>query len=87
MSEGAAPNPEPAPAGYPAKQGGGWCACARCRCRGLFWPVMLITVGAISLVDQFVPAWRWRDLWPVILIVAGALKLVESSASTEGHRG
>jgi len=87
MSEGAAPNPEPAPAGYPAKRGGGWCACARCRCRGLFWPVMLITVGAISLVDQFVPAWRWRDLWPVILIVAGALKLVESSASTEGHRG
>src|SRR3990172_7689855 len=69
MSEGAAPNPEPAPAGYPAKQGGGWCACARCRCRGLFWPVMLITVGAISLVDQFVPAWRWRDLWPVIGIV------------------
>jgi hypothetical protein len=48
---------------------------------------MLITVGAISLVDQFMPAWRWRDLWPVILIVAGALKLVESSASTEGHRG
>ncbi len=86
MSEGAAPNPEPAPAGYPAKRGG-WCACARCRCRGLFWPVMLITVGAISLVDQFNLRWDWSELWPLILVIAGVLKLVESSASTEGHRG
>ena len=85
MSEGAAPNPEPTPGGYPAQRGG-WCTCPRCRCRGLLVPVMLITVGAIFLVDQFT-RWDWGELWPLILIAFGVLKLIESTASTEGHRG
>jgi hypothetical protein len=85
MSEGAQPSPESTPTGY-RYRGGGWCACARCRCRGVFWPVMLILIGGIFLMDQFT-RWDWGDLWPLILIAAGVLKLVETSASAEGHRG
>lgn len=86
MSEGAAPNPEPTPAPY-RYRGGGTCTCARCRCRGLLGPIILITVGAVFLADQFIPRLGFGELWPVILIVIGVVKLLESSASTEGHRG
>lgn len=85
MSEPATPTPELPPAyKYP---GGGACGCARCRCRGLLWPVLLITLGGLFMVDQFVPRVDFGDLWPVILIVIGVVKLIESTASTEGHRG
>lgn len=85
MSEGAAPNPEPTPERY--RYRGGACSCARCRCRGLLAPVVLITVGAVFLIPQFVERLGFGDLWPVILIVIGLVKLLESTASTEGHRG
>ncbi|MCF8231486.1 MAG: PspC domain-containing protein [Bacteroidales bacterium] len=37
--------------------------------------LILITFGAIFLVDRFVPAIDFADLWPLLLIVAGVLLL------------
>ena len=73
----------------PSPQSGGRvrCSCANCRMRGLLAPVLIITVGVLFLVDQFVPGIRFHHLWPVILIVFGLMKLLQYSASTEGHRG
>ena len=37
--------------------------------------LVLITLGAIFLVDQFIPRVDFGDLWPVILIVIGVALL------------
>jgi uncharacterized membrane protein len=50
-------------------------------------PAILITLGVLFLVPQFVHRLDFGDLWPIILIVIGAVKLFEYGASTEGHRG
>ncbi len=86
MSQG--PTPTPQPTGAPPPQPSGkYCPCARCRCRGLMGPAILITLGVLFLVPQFVHRLDFGDLWPIILIVIGAVKLFEYGASTEGHRG
>ncbi len=91
MSQG--PTPTPQPTGTPPPQPSGkYCPCARCRCRGLMGPTILITVGALFLIDQMDISFLARrldfsELWPIILIVIGAVKLFEYGASTEGHRG
>ena len=88
MSEGSAPTPGPTPAPPPYRyRRGGYCNCARCRCRSLMAPVILITLGVLFMVDQFVPGVGFRDLWPLLLIAIGVLKLAEYSASMAGHRG
>lgn len=62
------------------------CRCARCVCRGLIWPAILITLGVLFLLDQWHGDYlSIRYTWPVILIAIGALKLTESTASTSGH--
>ena len=87
MSEGSAPTPgQAAPPPY-RYRGGGLCGCARCCCRSLLVPVILITVGALFLIGEFVPRVDFGELWPVLLIVIGVMKLVEYTASSEGHRG
>lgn len=86
MSEGPLPTPDQPPAPY-RYRGGGACTCPRCRCRGLLGPVLLITIGGLFLLPQFIHRIDFGDLWPVILIVIGVMKLLEYSASTEGHRG
>ncbi len=80
MSQGPTPTPQPQPSGK-------YCPCARCRCRGLMGPAILITLGVLFLVPQFVHRLDFGDLWPIILIVIGAVKLFEYGASTEGHQG
>jgi hypothetical protein len=45
----------------------------------LTWPVLLITLGAMFLLDEFAPDWGFRRTWPVLLVVIGILKLIESS--------
>ncbi len=86
MSQG--PTPTPQPTGTPPPPPSGkYCPCARCRCRGLMGPAILITLGVLFLVPQFVHRLDFGDLWPIILIVIGAVKLFEYGASTEGHRG
>ncbi len=85
MSQG--PTPTPQPTGTPPQPSGKYCPCTRCRSRGLMGPAILITLGALFLIPQFVHRVDFGDLWPIILIVIGAVKLFEYGASTEGHRG
>ncbi len=85
MSQG--PTPTPQPTGTPPQPSGKYCPCTRCRSRGLMGPAILITLGALFLIPQFVHRLDFGDLWPIILIVIGAVKLFEYGASTEGHRG
>ncbi len=90
MSEGPTPTPPqpqappPAPPPYRRRSA---CACERCGRRGLMGPVILITLGALFMVDMFPWQVDFGDLWPVILIVIGVMKLLEYSSSTEGHQG
>jgi LiaI-LiaF-like transmembrane region len=44
----------------------------------LTWPVLLITLGLMFLLDEFAPQWGFRRTWPVLLVVIGILKLIES---------
>ncbi len=82
------PTPTPQPTGAPPPQPSGkYCPCARCRSRGLMGPAILITLGVLFLIPQFMHRLDFGDLWPIILIVIGAVKLFEYGASTEGHRG
>jgi membrane-bound ClpP family serine protease len=46
---------------------------------GLAGPVILIALGVIFLVGEFVPDWSIRRTWPVLLIVIGILKLLDSA--------
>lgn len=85
MSEG--PLPTPAQPTGPYRYRGGVCFCARCRIRCVRWPVLLVTVGTLLLLDKTFGLIDFSDYWPVILIVIGVIMLLESSASTEGHRG
>ncbi len=65
------------------------CRCQRCTIAGLMGPAVLITIGALFLVDHVHIHWSlsfWR-LWPVLLLVIGLVKLAEALASTEGHIG
>ena len=64
-----------------------YCPCARCRAHGYMGPVVLITIGALFLLDQMGHA-HWMDFsytWPGLLIVIGLVLLLEHSASTNGH--
>jgi membrane-bound ClpP family serine protease len=45
---------------------------------GLTGPVLLIALGVMFLVGEFVPHWGVGKTWPVILIVIGLAKLIES---------
>jgi hypothetical protein len=46
--------------------------------RGSFtWPVLLIAVGIMFLLEEFVPRWGVGKTWPVLLILIGVLKLLE----------
>ena len=42
-------------------------------------PVILITIGVIFLMEEFVPGWGISRTWPVLLIVIGVLKLIDSA--------
>jgi hypothetical protein len=42
-------------------------------------PVLLITVGTLFLLAEFVPGWGLSRTWPVLLIVFGLLKLFDAA--------
>lgn len=44
--------------------------------------LVLITLGAIFLADQFIPGLDFGDLWPIILIVIGAALLFNAYGRT-----
>lgn len=60
------------------------CPCTRCRAGGLMAPAILITLGVMFLVHQFMGFAFPRTL-PVLLIVIGLVMLLGRTASTEGH--
>ena len=60
------------------------CPCARCRMRRIMGPAVLVTVGALFLLENL-GALGFGRTWPVILLVIGGVKLLQGSASTEGH--
>jgi len=60
------------------------CSCARCRCSGYLGPVLLITLGALLLIDQYSMYGIGRT-WPILLIVIGVVKLLQWNAPLTGH--
>ena len=54
---------------------------------GLMGPVILIALGAMFLVDQFVPGWGIGRTWPVLLVIIGVLKLMDSARPPRGPEG
>jgi hypothetical protein len=53
----------------------------------LMGPVILITLGAMFLLDQFIPGWGIGRTWPVLLVIIGVLKLVDSARPPRAPRG
>ena len=47
------------------------------RMRGLVGPVVLVTIGLLSLIDNLGGP-RWHRTWPVLLLAIGITKLLES---------
>ncbi len=43
----------------------------------LTWPILLIAIGVMFLLEEFVPHWGFGKTWPVLLIVIGVLKLLD----------
>ncbi len=60
------------------------CGCARCRCRGLTGPAVLITLGVLFLLSEFHIA-RFHSTWPILLIVIGLMKVLGGNADMTGH--
>jgi hypothetical protein len=40
-------------------------------------PIVLIALGIIFLLQEFVPQWGFHKTWPVLLILIGVAKLLE----------
>ncbi|MFP4471412.1 MAG: PspC domain-containing protein [Bacteroidales bacterium] len=47
--------------------------------------VILITLGAMFLVDRFIPRIDFGDLWPVLLIVAGIIIMKNSISKPKSY--
>ncbi len=61
------------------------CKCARCTCRALMGPAVLITIGVLFLPGLYSDLGFFEKTWPILLLVIGAIKLAEALASPEGH--
>ena len=53
----------------------------------LIGPVILVTIGIIFLMEEFVPDWGVSRTWPVLLIVIGVMKLIDSAMPPRPPRG
>ena len=64
-----------------------YCPCTRCRLNKMMFPIALVTLGTMMLIDNL-PYMNLRGgtIIAVMLITFGAVRLLQSSASTEGHR-
>ena len=62
------------------------CHCQSCTIRGFTWPVLVITIGVLLLLDQVRGGpLSITNTWPVPLVVLGFLHLASSMVSREGH--
>ncbi|RLD56575.1 MAG: PspC domain-containing protein [Bacteroidetes bacterium] len=50
----------------------------------LWGGMILITLGALFLIDRFVPRIDFGDLWPLILIVIGVVLIMRNYQKPEG---
>ena len=64
-----APVPPPAPPASPS-------AWRYQRRGGIGFGVVLIAIGVIFLIGQFVPGVAWWQLWPLIILLIGAIQLI-----------
>jgi len=64
----------------------GTCSCDRCKMRCVMWPALMVTLGALFLMDNLHGP-GFERTWPLILLVIGAVKLLQSNASDAGHIG
>jgi hypothetical protein len=62
-----------------------YCPCTRCRLSKMMLPILLVTLGTLSLIDEF-SGMRTGTFIAVVLIVFGGVRLMQSGASIEGHR-
>ncbi len=62
-----------------------YCACMRCKMNDMMGPVVLVTVGALWILNNFNYG-RDMTFLAVLLIVIGGVKMLQSSASTDGHQ-
>jgi hypothetical protein len=46
--------------------------------RGLMGPIILIALGVMFLLQEFVPEWGFSRTWPVLLMLVGVVKLLDS---------
>jgi hypothetical protein len=45
--------------------------------RSLTGPIVLIALGVMLLLEEFVPHWGFHKTWPILLILIGVAKLLE----------
>jgi len=45
----------------------------------LMFPVLLIVLGVLFLLDQLIPAWGMNKTWPLLLVVIGVVKLLDTA--------
>jgi hypothetical protein len=50
-------------------------------------PVILISLGMMFLLDQFLPGWGIGRTWPLLLVIVGVLKLVDSTRPPRAPQG
>lgn len=62
------------------------CTCRRCTIRSLMGPAILVTIGVLFLLSEFIGhGFHFGNTFPVILIVIGAILLASSLAPSDGH--
>ena len=62
------------------------CHCPRCTIRNLMGPAVIITVGALFLLQEVRGgAFDFSNTYPFILIVIGAILLASALAPMDGH--
>jgi len=60
------------------------CYCEQCRSRRMMGPAVLVTIGALSLLEN-TTRFGWGRTWPILILVIGLVLLLKNQASGSGH--